>query len=471
MQVFLILLSFSTFVYSAAPDMLSYTTLAYNLIPIPGVAQVMTVVNFMFEHYIKASEPSAMQIVEQQINKFANELIRGEYVAFNNTANELKQSVNVWENNKNNSNVIQTLKIRNELTIKHARDLTDKIIALGNRIAKEEKTIGLAFAMTSFMYCGLVADTIKYGKEWGYHQDNLMNYQENLFQRADYLYKQMLKYQSSPWTIEIIQAKSSVMYFRRQYSNVYVNKPPIYTAINKDMLQQGQQNIFSGSFFQTNPSHSGYFGGVAYSEPAVINANTPVKKKIRSGAYTLQIRAIVSEEGVGSHYSGGYMQINNKTFDLWNNPTIEQFNKKRADNINELKYISLGEVGVNGDFEIGIYGKQSDESLMLYHLEFVVKSSDFGGTCVDDKSCKTGLKCLQANKGKACLKFPASLDQCKTRYVVGKSRKPIANTACVNETLPASSPDQCCYGYGISTPKDGTCQLLCGPRCFLNKCV
>lgn len=111
--------------------------------------------------------------------------------------------------------------------------------------------------------------------------------------------------------------------------------------------------------------------------------------------------------------------------------------------------------------------------LYLGAIEIVqVKAkSGFGESCVTNSSCQSGLSCYDSVKRKICLKFPASLDQCKQRYVVGKSRRPTPNITYVNEWMPTQAPEQCRYGYAISTPKDGTCQLLCGPECFLGTCV
>ncbi|RCH96811.1 hypothetical protein CU098_010163, partial [Rhizopus stolonifer] len=172
-------------------------------------------------------------------------------------------------------------------------------------------------AMSSFMYCGLVLDTIKHGKEWGYGTiDGLQTQLEN---KSDEVFKFLVEKKPNgpyPYIASALNAQQSLMYFRDGYNNldpssdIRLNIKCIDDEIFNPSLKKGRKNILVGCAFSGYNKNYGGYEGVAYDIPIHVRYQMKISSNLKVEQNTSGILKIkIIHSCIGFNPSGTFIEI------------------------------------------------------------------------------------------------------------------------------------------------------------------
>lgn len=189
----------------------------------------------------------------------------------------LEKSIENFNNNNKKSDELIT---RNEICMNNALRIINIYMEVGrNNIDAFNKTHSI-IAMSAFMYLGLVLDTIKHGKEWGY--DSIDGLQLQMENKADEVFRFLIdKSPTGPWegnppkpNIAAMHAQQSLIYFRKDYNNldyeVRLNIKNVNDEKLNPPLKVDRKNILVGTMFENIDIMYGY-ESVAYNIPARVS--------------------------------------------------------------------------------------------------------------------------------------------------------------------------------------------------------
>lgn len=369
-----------------------------GMIPVVGPV-LKPIISFILHSTfdVNGKDDLFIKIIDAKIAEYAYGTAIGEFKSFVETGNLLEKSIEELKNNniKNNKEIKKIsneLISRNEICMNNALRIINIYMEVGKNNSDALDKIHPIIAMTSFMYCGLVLDTIKHGKEWGYSTiDGLQTQLEN---KSDEVFRYLIEKKPNgpyPYIASALNAQQSLIYFRKGYNNldtnldVRLNIKKINDEIFNPSLKKGRKNILVGSAFSNYNKNYGGYDAVAYDIPVhviyqmKISANIKVEQNTTG---TLKINIIHS--CIGFNPTGTFIEI---FFDetsvekmqlyppYWEDKSniIDVFHHgDKGSNYKDIRYIKMKDLYINNvkNVRFDIYNyNEFDCQAPIYHVE------------------------------------------------------------------------------------------------------
>lgn len=369
-----------------------------GMIPVVGPV-LKPIISFILHSTfdVNGKDDLFIKIIDAKIAEYAYGTAIGEFKSFVETGNLLEKSIEELKNNniKNNKEIKKIsneLISRNEICMNNALRIINIYMEVGKNNSDALDKIHPIIAMTAFMYCGLVLDTIKHGKEWGYSTiDGLQTQLEN---KSDEVFRYLIEKKPNgpyPYIASALNAQQSLIYFRKGYNNldtnldVRLNIKKINDEIFNPSLKKGRKNILVGSAFSNYNKNYGGYDAVAYDIPAhviyqmKISANIKVEQNTTG---TLKINIIHS--CIGFNPTGTFIEI---FFDetsvekmqlyppYWEDKSniIDVFHHgDKGSNYKDIRYIKMKDLYINNvkNVRFDIYNyNEFDCQAPIYHVE------------------------------------------------------------------------------------------------------
>lgn len=373
-----------------------------GMIPVVGPV-LKPIISFILHSTfdVNGKDDLFIKIIDAKIAEYAYETAIGEFKSFVETGNLLEKSIEELKNNniKNNKEIKKIsneLISRNEICMNNALRIINIYMEVGKNNSDALDKIHPIIAMTAFMYCGLVLDTIKHGKEWGYSTiDGLQTQLEN---KSDEVFRYLIEKKPNgpyPYIASALNAQQSLIYFRKGYNNldtnldVRLNIKKINDEIFNPSLKKGRKNILVGSAFSNYNKNYGGYDAVAYDIPVhviyqmKISANIKVEQNTTG---TLKINIIHS--CIGFNPTGTFIEI---FFDetsvekmqlyppYWEDQSniIDVFHHgDKGSNYKDIRYIKMKDLYINNvkNVRFDIYNyNEFDCQAPIYHVEATIE--------------------------------------------------------------------------------------------------
>lgn len=349
----------------------------------------------------KNSDEKFKDIIGAMIAEYAYGTAVGEFKTLVETGILLEKSIEELKKiNKKNKEDYEKIKIindeliaRNEICMNSAL----RIINIYKEVAENDiynifPKVHSIIAMASFIYCGLVLDTIKHGKDWGYR--TIDGLQEQLENKSDEMFRFLTKYGpngSYPRNETSLKAQQSLIYFRKEYNNL---KNPQYEPVilindknYNNELKAYCKYIIVGKAFGEQLTHG--YDGVAYDIPARVNYDSkPLSISFITEYIAYSILKIkIIHSCLGERPNGTFIEVFiNECSEMklqlyppyWgdNSNIMDVFHKDTASNYQEIRYIYMEPKRIGGvisSIRFDIYNNDKLTRLsdtLIYHVEF-----------------------------------------------------------------------------------------------------
>jgi hypothetical protein len=359
---------------------------------------VSYILNLVFDH--DGGYKKFIEIIDEKISEYSYETAIGELKSFKETGFLLEKSIENFNKNNKKSDELIT---RNEICMNNALRIVNIYMEVGrNNIDAFNETHSI-IAMSAFMYLGLVLDTIKHGKEWGY--DSIDGLQLQMENKADEVFRFLIdKAPTGPWegnppkpNIAAMHAQQSLIYFRKGYNNldneeVCLNIKNIDDEKVNPPLKLNRKNILVGSMFGNNNSYG--YETVAYDMPAYINNYSDCKKLSANvkidDPIDLRLNINIIHAAISEDPTGTFIEIffdNKSVYKMELYPGYSEDNSNIIDifhhgnpygNYKDIRYITLKEVFIikndikNVRFDIYNNNTYNLADAFIYHVEVFV---------------------------------------------------------------------------------------------------
>lgn len=373
-----------------------------GMIPVVGPV-LKPIISFILHSTfdVNGKEDLFIKIIDAKIAEYAYETAIGEFKSFVETGNLLEKSIEELKNNniKNNKEIKKIsneLISRNEICMNNALRIINIYMEVGKNNSDALDKIHPIIAMSAFMYCGLVLDTIKHGKEWGYSTiDGLQTQLEN---KSDEVFRFLIEKKPNgpyPYIASALNAQQSLIYFRKGYNNldtnsdVRLNIKCIDDEIFNPCLKKGRKNILVGSVFSNYNKNYGGYDGVAYDIPVHVLYQMKISANIKVEPNTSGILKInIIHSCIGFNPTGTFIEIffDEKSIEkmqlyppYWGDQSniIDIFHHgDKGSNYKDIRYIKMKDIHIdnvkNVRFDIYNYD-EFDCQAPIYHVEATIE--------------------------------------------------------------------------------------------------
>ncbi|MCC8381428.1 hypothetical protein [Xenorhabdus sp. PB30.3] len=246
----------------------------------PAITFLGVVLKYLYDTYYGDPKKKAdiIELIREELVQHTIEWLDSEYQAVRADARSLQDAIQSWKKAPT-EHARDLVMDRNEIAIAALRRLC--ILSINTAKKTPDWRLPIVCALSCILYFFILADTLIFGKAWGYAEDVLKKYSEALAEQADIMFKDVLltNIQLNGDSGAGCEALRSIIYWTSDYTNFQdhlspsARRKPTRVCLNHDYIMANPisdeyQCVYFGDIILTNTSYIDYDHTYAYLSAA-----------------------------------------------------------------------------------------------------------------------------------------------------------------------------------------------------------